>query len=162
MIRHIVALDDRLGMAKNGGQPWKIPDDEQYFTAQTKLYGGNVLTGRVTFETFHGPLAGRTNYVLTHQTASIAGVTPVHDLDAFLRDFKDDLWIVGGAAVFAETLGRADELYVTRVFANFGCDQFYPPFEDRFERASQSDVREQNGFRYQYEVYRPTVAPTKA
>jgi dihydrofolate reductase len=162
MIRHIVALDEQYGMAKNGGQPWKIPDDERYFTDQTKLYGGNILVGRTTFETFHGPLRGRTNYVLTHQSTPIVGVTLVHDLDTFLQEWQGDLWIVGGAAVFAETLERTDELYVTRIFANFGCDQFYPQFDDQFSLASQSEIKAQNGFRYQYEVYRANNRPTTA
>jgi dihydrofolate reductase len=157
MNRLIVAVDRKLGMAKKGFQPWSIPDDEQYFAEKTKSDGGIVLIGRTTFETFkNGPLAGRQNYVLTHSTDPIEGVTLVHDLDKFLDDFHDkDVWVVGGAAVFEGVmkLGKADELYVTHIDADFGCDQFFPSYETGFKLIDKTDSKEQNGFTYTYARY---------
>jgi dihydrofolate reductase len=157
MNRLIVAVDRKLGLAKRGFQPWYIPDDEQYFTQQTKSYGGNVLIGRTTFETFkHGPLAGRKNYVLTHSQDPIEDVTLVHDLSKFLDDFQDqDVWIVGGAKVFEEVikLGKADELYITHIDADFGCDQFFPDYKNDFKLVEQSEPKEQNGFTFRYARY---------
>lgn len=157
MIRLIVVLDRQRGMAKNGGQPWKIPDDETYFASQTKKYGGNVIAGSTTFRTFKGPLVGRQNYVLTRHTEPIPGTTLVHDLDKFLTDFADrDLWVVGGAAVFDEVMkaGQADELYITHIDADLGCDQFFPDYESQFKLIEQSEPRAQNGFHFRYAVYR--------
>lgn len=158
MIRHIVAIDRDYGIAKNGILPWKIPDDEQYFTDMTKKYGGVTLTGRATYDTFGGqPLKDRQNFVVTHQTAPISGAELVHDIDEFFRNHTEDIWVVGGAEIFKQTLDIADELYVTRVDATFGCDRFYPKFEDKFVLQSETDWLEQNGFRYRYQVYgRPT------
>lgn len=157
MNRLIVAIDRQRGLAKHGFQPWYIPEDEQYFTSQTKTHGGIVLIGRTTFQTFkHGPLAGRQNYVLTHNPTPIEGVTPVHDLAAFLGDFKDkDIWVVGGAKVFAEVMqaGHADELYITHIDADFGCDQFFPAYDDQFKLVEESESREQNGFHFRYARY---------
>jgi dihydrofolate reductase len=153
MIRHFVAIDQKYGMAKNGGQPWNIPEDSQYFSDLTKSHGGITLTGMTTFKTFAHPLSGRQNFILTHQTEPIEGATLVHDLDKFFAETTGDVWAIGGAAVFEQTLAKADELYVTRIAADFGCDQFYPHFEDNFTLKSQSEVREQNGFRFQYEIY---------
>jgi dihydrofolate reductase len=159
MIRHIVAIDREYGMAKNGTLPWKIPEDEQYFTDKTKEFGGVTLTGRATYDTFGGkPLEGRQNFVVTHRDEPIAGATLVHDIDAFFRDHPEDVWVVGGSEIFKQTLGIADELYVTRVDATFGCDRFYPKFEENFELSSQSDWKEQNGFRYRYEIYQKRAA----
>lgn len=152
-IRHIVAIDQKYGMAKNGGQPWNIPEDAEYFRDQTKSHGGVVLTGMTTFRTFEHPLSDRQNFILTHQTDAVPGATLVHDVDAFLAETTDDIWIIGGASVFAQTLPRADELYVTRIEADFGCDQFYPPFEDAFHLSSESDMHEQNGFTFRYQIY---------
>lgn len=157
MIRLIAAIDNQKGMAKNGGQPWKIPDDEAYFTEQTKKYGGNILVGSTTFRTFHGPLVGRQNYVLTRHTEPIAGVTLVHELDKFLTDFANqDLWIVGGAEVFNAVLkaGKADELYITHINADLHCDQFFPDYETKFTLTNQSKTHQQNGFSFRYAVYR--------
>lgn len=158
MIRFIAAIDRKRGIAKRGGMPWSIPEDEHYFTTQTKTYGGNVLTGGTTFRnTYHGhPLVKRQNYILTRKNTPIPGVILVHDLQKLLDDFKTkDLWISGGAEVFAEIMaaGKADELYLTHIDADFGCDQFFPEYEQAFKLVEQSEPREQNGFNFTYAKY---------
>jgi dihydrofolate reductase len=155
MIRHIAAIDRQNGLAKHGAIPWSIPEDEQYFTTQTKTHGGIILTGMGTYRTFNEPLKDRTNYVLTHQTEPLPGAIIVRDLDKFFAETPGDIWVIGGADVFKQTLDRADELYITRVDATFGCDRFYPEFADMFELFSQSETHTQNGFSFCYEIYRP-------
>ncbi len=156
MIRLIAAIDRQRGIAKHGGQPWHIPEDEEYFSRLTKEHGGHVLIGGTTFRTFSGPLSDRQNYVLTRDKTPIEGVELVHNLEKFLNGFQDrDLWVVGGADVFSQVLqaGRADELYVTKIEADFGCQQFFPAYEDNFTLASQGDLQEQNGFIFSYAIY---------
>jgi dihydrofolate reductase len=157
MIRLIAALDDKRGIGKNGLIPWKIPEDEQYFTDQTKLYGGNVLTGGRTFRlTYHGPLKDRQNFIVTHETEPIEGAVVVNDIAKFLEEFKGkDLWVAGGAAVFQEVmaLGYADELYLTHIEADFDCDRFFPPYEKDFKLAEQSEEHQQNNLRFRYARY---------
>lgn len=156
MIRLIVAIDRRNGLAKHGIMPWYIPEDQQYFTDQTKTNGGNVLTGGVTFrEAYQNkPLADRQNYIVTHDQTSIASVTLVHDLERFLKEFNEDLWVAGGANVFEQVMagGKADELYVTHIDADFGCDQFFPALNG-FTKVNESERREQNGFYFTYARY---------
>jgi dihydrofolate reductase len=155
MIRLIVACDRKRGMAKHGFQPWYIPEDEKYFTDQTKSHGGIVLVGNTTFKTFSGPLAGRENYILTRHTP-IKGVHVVHDLAKFLEDFQDkDVWVVGGTAVFDQIMqaGKTDELYITHIDADFGCDQFFPEYEADYKLVKQTEPREQNGFTFHYACY---------
>ena len=159
MIRFIAAIDRKRGIAKHGGLPWYIPEDEKFFTAQTKTFGGNVLTGGKTFrDTYKGkPLVGRQNYILTHKDTPIEGVIIVHDLNKLLEEFKDkDLWVSGGAEVFKEIIdaGKADELYLTHIDADFGCDQFFPEYEDNFKKTEESEIREQNGFKFTYAKYK--------
>ena len=160
MIRLIAAIDRRRGIAKNGAMPWHIPEDEAYFTRQTKTHGAAVLTGGTTFrDTYKNrPLADRQNYVLTHRDTPIPGAVVVHDLDALLREFTEkDLWVSGGAEIFAQVIaaGKADELYLTRIDAEFGCDKFFPEYEDAFTLAEESEVHEQNGFHFTYARYIP-------
>jgi dihydrofolate reductase len=158
MIRLLAAADRKLGIAKKGVLPWCIPEDEQYFTNQTKSLGGHVLTGGVTFRiTYHGPLKDRHNYILTRSPAPIPGAEVVNDLKKFLEEFKQpDLWVAGGAAVFKEVmdLGFADMLYLTHIDADFGCDRFFPDFNKaNYTLTNRSEPREQNGFRFYYAVY---------
>jgi dihydrofolate reductase len=149
MIRLIAAIDRKRGIAKGGIQPWFIPEDECYFTDETKKYGAAVLVGSTTFKTFHEPLAGRQNYVLTRDRTPIAGAETVNDLERFLKGLQGkDLWVVGGANVFAQVIeaGQADELYLTHIQADFGCNQFFPEYQQTFKLAEQTDLHEENGF----------------
>jgi dihydrofolate reductase len=154
MIRHIVAFDQKQGIAKSGIQPWYIPDDEALFQAETKKYGGKVLMGARTFDAIRHPLRERENFVLTHDSTPIPGAVVVNDLQAFLAEFQGDLWVIGGAEVFAQTLDITDELYLTKIEADFRCDRFYPDYAQGFELASQSEPKAENGFHYRYEIYR--------
>ncbi len=156
MIRLIAAVDRKLGVGKQGFQPWFIPDDEAHFTELTKSHGGAVLVGSTTYKTFKGPLADRQNYVLTRDKEPVDGVTLIHDLDAFLHDFLNkDLWVIGGANVFAQVIdaGKADELYLTHIEADFGCNQFFPDYAIKFALAAKGDLQKQNGFIFNYARY---------
>lgn len=159
MIRLIVAVDRMRGIAKEGFQPWHIPDDVEYFNKHTKGQGGEVLIGSVTFKTFSEPLADRHNYVLTRDKQPIDGAETVDNLEQFLKSYQDrDIWVVGGANVFSQVidLGFADELYITHIEADFGCSQFFPPFESNYKLIKSSELHEQNGFIYRYAVYSRT------
>lgn len=158
MIRLIAAIDRKRGIAKHGYLPWHIPEDEKFFTDQTKTYGGHVLTGGVTFRnTYKGrPLKDRHNYILTRDPQPIENATVVNDLDKFLKEFEGkDLWVAGGSEVFEEIMkaGKADELYLTLIDADFGCDQLFPEYETAYKPVEQSEPREQNGFRFAYARY---------
>ncbi len=134
MIRDIVAVDKNGGMAKNGKTPWNIPADIAYFHEQTKRFGGNLLVGRGSYEAMKKgltaregvaawPPAGRHLYVLTSQDITEEpGVSIVRSLPEFLAQMEaagEDVW--NGSVADAE----ADEIYLTRIDADYHCDKFY-------------------------------------
>jgi dihydrofolate reductase len=158
MIRLIVAMDQKRGIAKQGQTPWDIPNDMAYFVTHTKSYGGNILVGGTTFRNGlkNKPLAGRTTFLLTRSEQPIAGVQLVHDLTPWLVAMeKQDVWVIGGASVYEQILeqDKADELYITHIDADLDCDQFFPPYQSKFRLQSQSQPQEQNGFHYIFSVY---------
>lgn len=158
MNRLIVAIDRERGIAKHGYRPWYIPDDGLYFMRQTKSHGGNVLVGGTTFRRAlkSQPLIDRTTYVVTRNEQPIDGVHLVHDLLTWLSSFKDkDVWVIGGSEVYYQVMeaGLADELYITDIDADFGCDQFFPDYESTFRCLRRSKPQEQNGFHYTYARY---------
>jgi dihydrofolate reductase len=114
MIRIIVATDSDGGIAKHGIQPWSIPDDEQYFQAQTLKFGGAILMGHKTYETIGSALPNRHNYVASRAPLHEANIEQVTDIANFLTHYKDgqDLWVIGGAAIYEQSLASADELYI--------------------------------------------------
>lgn len=153
MIRFIVAVDEKLGMAKNGRQPWHLPTDEQYFLQQTQKYGGVVLMGRTTYDVIGHPLKERRNIVLSRTVKNIENVEVETSLQKALHA-APDIWVIGGAHIFVQALQFADELYVTRIEADFACDQFFPEFEDQFELTSKSAPYHENGVTFTFCIYK--------
>jgi dihydrofolate reductase len=132
MIRAIAAVDDKRGIATDTGIPWKVPADVAHFRELTT--GSNVLMGYATYAEFTSPMSGRVNYVATGRTESLRdGFLPISDLHLFLSDFEGDLWIIGGATLYATTLDVVQELALTRVVGDFGCTKFFPAFDTTFE-----------------------------
>ncbi|HET7060182.1 MAG TPA: dihydrofolate reductase [Candidatus Saccharimonadales bacterium] len=156
MIRLIAAIDRKRGLAKGGVLPWYIPEDEKYYDEQTRSHGGNVLMGSTTFKTIQKPMPDRQNFILTRDKTPIDRAELIHDLNSFLKDFQGkELWVIGGANVFAQVIeaGKADELYLTHIDADFGCDQFFPEYEKDFRLVEKGEPRHQNGFSFYYAKY---------
>jgi dihydrofolate reductase len=154
MIRLIAAIDIRRGLATDDGIPWRLPGDVAYFRERTAT--GAVLMGRATYEEFAAPLGDRPNYVATRSSDSLrSGFEAVNDLDTFLDGPArlDDLWVIGGTRVFAQTILTADEIYLTRVGGDFACTKFFPPHDHDFTRSHRSRPREENGIAYHFEIW---------
>lgn len=157
MVRLIAAIDQKRGIAKAGRQPWHIVADEQYFRQQTTKFGARVLMGRKTQVVIGRPLPLRTNYVLTHTRRNEPGIIEVVAVDALLRNGAEDIWVIGGAEVYNATIARADELYLTLIEFDFGCDQFFPLYSAQFELVSQGPTQTAAGLNYAHAIYRRRI-----
>src|SRR5215470_11609028 len=115
--------------------PWHLPDDFKWFKQMTT--GQVIVMGRKTFESIGKPLPNRTTLVLTRSQASIPGVKVISDLgqiDRMADEFAGrEIFICGGAEIYALSLPRCSDLYLTVVQREVEGDTFFPPFEDRFE-----------------------------
>jgi dihydrofolate reductase len=153
MIRLIAAMDIRRGIATTSGIPWKLPGDRAYFRSKTAT--GLILMGSATYSEFAAPLHERENYVLTSQSGPLrTGFRAIGSLDQLSAEFPgQDIWVIGGAAVYGETIGEADELLLTQVFGDFGCTKFFPPYQTAFRLASQSDEQQDGGTSYRFETW---------
>ncbi len=131
MIRAIAAVDDRLGVGTDAGIPWSIPADVAHFRSATAAT--DVLMGYATYAEFAAPMEGRTNFVATRGGTLRPGFEPVADATGFLEDRGTvDLWVIGGAGLFAATLALTEELHLTRVAGDYSCTKFFPSFEADF------------------------------
>ena len=52
------------------------------------------------------------------------------------EDFPTDIFICGGAQIYAQALPRCSDLWLTRVKRTCEGDAFFPPFEDSFTRVA--------------------------
>ncbi len=115
--------------------PWRLPVDMQRFKALTT--GHPVVMGRKTFESLGRPLPHRTNVVVTRDTGyAPAGCLVAHSLDAALAlaadhaaPDKPEIFVIGGADLYRQTLARADRLYVTLIEADIAGDAWFPEFD---------------------------------
>ena len=110
-----------------GGLPWHLPEDLKLFRALTM--GSAVVMGRRTWESLperFRPLPGRTNVVLTTDPEwSAAGARRAASVAEVLAAY-DQLWVIGGGAVYTAFLPYADRLVVTDVDLEVAGDTWAP------------------------------------
>ncbi len=154
MIRLIAAMDTSRGIATDKGIPWKLPGDAAYFENQTTT--GLIVMGSATYNEFSAPLHGRDNYVLTRQQSRLrSGFRSIATLDDLVKvDPEEDVWVIGGAFVFAETIDQADQLFITQVLEDFHCTKFFPDYRSGFTRFEEGKDQEDDGVHYRFERWR--------
>jgi dihydrofolate reductase len=155
MIISLIAALDRNRLIGAGNRlPWHLPADLAHFKRLT--LGRPVLMGRRTWESLGRPLPGRRNIVLTRDAGFQApGCVAVHDIESALAAAGrvDEVFVIGGAAFYAQMLPRARRMYLTLVEAEFSGDAWFPAFdpEDWRETASEAhaaDERNPHPFRF--------------
>lgn len=125
----IAAIAENNCIGNNNALPWHIPEDLKRFKEITS--GKTVLMGRKTWESIpekFRPLPNRKNIVIsTQQNFSVPeGVYLYHSLSEALHAHSEDLFIIGGAHMYAQTIDLADTLYITHVHQTVPGDTFFP------------------------------------
>jgi len=154
MIRLIAATDLNKGLAKNNHIPWRLPEDAKHFRDLTLTNGANVLMGRKTYEQLGDDyLSVRHCYISSHQDIKLRdNCRLVNNLENFLKDFKQDIWVIGGSEIYKATINRASELYLTIVQDDFDCDRFFPDYQD-FSLIKRDGPNIENSLTYYYELW---------
>ena len=129
----IVATDENGGIGIENRLPWRLSDDLRHFKELTT--GHHIIMGRKTYESIGKPLPGRTSIVITRNPNFRAqGCLIAHSLaDALAlaqERGEDEVFICGGASLYAQTIKDADRLYLTRVHTQIRADAFFPQFDE--------------------------------
>jgi dihydrofolate reductase len=126
-------------IGNNGGIPWHLKEDLKHFQALTVSHP--VIMGRKTWENLPDksrPLPDRDNIVLSYDDDYEApGATVVDSIDeaisiAKIQSIPEDginrseIWIIGGASVFRQCMGIADQAIVTQIDVHVDADTFAP------------------------------------
>jgi len=132
--------------------PWRIPEDLARFRELTM--GGTVVMGRRTWESLPArfrPLPGRRNVVVTRDPSYDApGADVVGSLDAALA-MADDVWVGGGAEIYAAAMPLADRLVITDVDGDYPGDAFAPAVGPEWAEAEVGDWQtSSSGVRYRW------------
>ena len=125
----VAAMAANRVIGKNNALPWHLPPDLKRFKALT--LGHPVVMGRKTYESIGKPLPGRRNLVITRNRDYLAaGCEVVHSLDAALAACADDkeIYIIGGAELYRDSLPHAQRLEFTEIHAEFDGDARFPEY----------------------------------
>ena len=123
-----IAQDGVIG--RENRLPWHLPADLGHFKQLT--LDKTIVMGRRTWESLPGLLPRRRHIVLSRDPAFRPdGCLVVDSLDAAIEAAGPvpELLIVGGAALYSETLPRADGLYLTLVHAAIEGDAWFPRWD---------------------------------
>lgn len=175
----IAAVDEDLGIARDGDLPWDLPGDVEHFkrtTTDTRDPGRRnaVIMGRRTWDSIpprYRPLPGRLNIVVSRAGVDVPeGVLCCSSLDqALSRLEQDDLardiervFVVGGGEIYrlGIAMPECQRLYITRVKGRFGCDTYFPEFDSSgssgpgWQLESVLGEAEDSGVGYRIEVWR--------
>lgn len=139
MIISILNCDKKWGIGKRNGLLFSLPLDMKFFRETTK--GHVVCMGENTLLSFPGskPLKNRTNIVLSQDPShNYEGVINVHSFAELLQKMKEysvnaDVFVIGGASIYRQTLPYVDEVLLTKVNADGGAEVFFPNLDEMEE-----------------------------
>lgn len=153
-IAFVVATDRNRVIGKDGGLPWRLPDDMKHVRAVTM--GKPLIMGRRTYDSIGRPLPGRTNIVLTRDTSFRPdGVLVAHSPDEALRLAGDvpEIIVFGGAQVYKEFLPLAERLYLTTVDAAVDGDTYFDMGKDDWRVVANERHEADDRHPYAFNMY---------
>ncbi len=126
----IAAHDPNLVIGKEGGLPWRYPEDLKHFKKHT--IGQIIIMGRGVFEELgEKPLPGRRNIVLS-RSKIYDNVETYTSLQQALENIDAaEVFIIGGGVLYTETLSNADRLIITEIKKEYAGDTFFPEYRHK-------------------------------
>lgn len=146
IISLIAAVAENNVIGKDNNLPWHLPTDMKYFRDTTM--GHCVIMGRKNYDSIplkFRPFDGRTNIVVTRQKDFVAeDCIVVHSVERALEVAKEknepEVFIIGGAEIYKQTIDMADKVYYTRIHHSFEGDAFFPAIDPvKWKLISQKD-----------------------
>ena len=148
----------RAVIGHNGGLPWHLPEDLAHFKALT--IGWPVVMGRKTWDSLPArfkPLPNRTNVVVTRQpgwaaNGAVVASTLQHALD--LCGAAAEVWIIGGAQIYAQAEPLAQRIEVTEIAQTFEGDAYAPALGKRWIETARENHASTGGLNFSFVTYR--------
>ena len=157
MISAVVAIAKNNVIGNVNDLPWYLPADLRHFKELTT--GHSVVMGRKTLESIIArlgkPLPNRQNFVITRSgTTSVPDVSALHSPEDILS-IQNDLFIIGGAEIYRQTLSMINRLYITEIDAEVAGDTFFPEIDySQWQEVSREAhlADEKNPYNYSFVV----------
>lgn len=146
-ISSIVAVAQNGVIGKDNSLPWRLPDDMKYFKKVTQ--GHHIIMGRKNYQSIGFPLPKRTNIILSRNPFFIVSNCLVAQsveeaLSIAYDNGEEEVFIIGGAAIYEETMDMWDRLYYTEVQAEPEGDVFFPEMDWNKWHLTESEFHEKD------------------
>src|SRR5262245_15985624 len=130
----IAAMDRKHGIGFDNRLPWRLSADLKRFRDLTM--GHHIIVGRKTFESIGRPLPGRRMIVVTRDRSYKAEECDfAHSIEDAVKLARErgesEVFICGGAEIYAQSIEIADRMYLTFVDADVAADTFFPAVDER-------------------------------
>jgi dihydrofolate reductase len=132
-------------IGRDGTLPWHLPEDMAHFRELTR--GAPVVMGRKTWDSLpprFRPLPGRRNIVVTRQAGwQDTGAEAVPSVEAALLLCADapDVWVIGGAQIYALALPLAHTAEVTEIARDYVGNALAPVLDPAQWHETARDAR---------------------
>jgi len=136
----VVAIAQNHAIGKNNQLLWNLPRDLKHFKDITT--GHTVIMGRKTYDSVGKPLPKRRNIIITRQNITIEGCEVVPSIEDALTLCADEeeVFIVGGAEIYRQSMHLTNRIYLTIVKKDFEADSFFPPIDvEEWKTTEQED-----------------------
>ncbi len=154
----IVAMGNKREIGVDNNLLWHLPKDLKHFKDITS--GHPIIMGRKTYESIGKPLPNRTNIVVSRKAdwfeEGILIVGSIKEAIKFAKKIDENVFILGGGTIYAQTIDLADRLEVTQVDADFPADTFFPKIDAKVwaktnETCHEKD--EKNNFDFCFQTF---------
>lgn len=157
MITIIAAVAENRAIGFQNKLIYWLPNDLKRFKALTT--GHTIIMGRNTFLSLpKGALPNRRNIVLSRSVSQFPGCDVYPSLEEALKNCTqdEDVYIIGGASIYAQALPIADRLCLTEVHDTpQHADTFFPPYDEGWqeEMREEHETDERHAQRYAFVDY---------
>lgn len=155
-INIIAAVAKNRAIGKDNRLIYWLPNDLKRFKQLTT--GNTIIMGRKTFKSLpKGALPNRRNIVLSRSTKELPGCDCYPSLKEALAHCQEDeqLFIIGGASIYKQTMPIADRLYLTEIDdIPEKADAFFPPYDEWVvEKEEKHTIDERHQYNYSFVDY---------
>lgn len=157
MIILIAAVALNNGLGKDNRMIWHLPDDFKRFKKLTT--GHHIIMGRKTFESLPGMLPNRTHIIVTRQkNYHPENTIVVHSIEEAIELIPkgEDGFVIGGGEIYNLAMPLADQLEITRVYASFEADAFFPeidPSDWKLVAEEPHAIDDRHAWAFTFETY---------
>lgn len=142
----IAAMSENRVIGRDNRLPWKMPADHAHFR---KVTGGHpFIMGRKSYLSEDQLLSDKLSIILTHHTTDhlLSNCLRAESLGEALSMLsgEKEIFILGGGAVFRQSLSIANHIYLTLIHAHIHGDTYFPEINHLQWKLLREDFHKQD------------------